>query len=428
MVKESYPDLAIPQATVETEWPGADPETIEQNGGTLLIGASPGETTIHGDYTMGAAAQLPIELGGTIPGAGHDHLAVTGTWTQGGTLDVLTYGGYAPQRGDRFDLFDWGTRAGSFATMNLPTLGADLAWDLVAFDTAGTLAVISKTNDRVWDGTAGPWHSATDWTGDTVPTAAQDAHISNGGSVEVPTGVAAACASLGVGQYEGQAGQLNVAGGSLDIGGDLFIGVEGTGAVAISEGALTVGSTIVLGSGGSLDLSGGTLAAGTLDASAGGSFTFTGGDLSLVRCLGDLTNAGDTLRPGASPGLLEVFGDYAQGPDAWLEIELGGLVRGTEYDALDIEGEMLLDGGLRVILTDGFMPTAGNTFQVFGAQGGMSGEFASIELPDLDNPDLYWSMGRLYDEGILALGRAPEPGSLSLLALGLLALARRRRS
>ena len=30
MVKESLPDLAIPQATVTTEWPGADPETIEQ--------------------------------------------------------------------------------------------------------------------------------------------------------------------------------------------------------------------------------------------------------------------------------------------------------------------------------------------------------------------------------------------------------------
>ncbi len=30
IVKEAVPDLAIPQATVETEWPGADPETIEK--------------------------------------------------------------------------------------------------------------------------------------------------------------------------------------------------------------------------------------------------------------------------------------------------------------------------------------------------------------------------------------------------------------
>jgi multidrug efflux pump subunit AcrB len=30
IVKEAAPDLAIPQATVETEWPGADPETIEK--------------------------------------------------------------------------------------------------------------------------------------------------------------------------------------------------------------------------------------------------------------------------------------------------------------------------------------------------------------------------------------------------------------
>ena len=30
LVKESLPDLAIPQATITTSWPGADPETIEQ--------------------------------------------------------------------------------------------------------------------------------------------------------------------------------------------------------------------------------------------------------------------------------------------------------------------------------------------------------------------------------------------------------------
>ena len=30
IVKEAAPDLAIPQATVQTEWPGADPETIEK--------------------------------------------------------------------------------------------------------------------------------------------------------------------------------------------------------------------------------------------------------------------------------------------------------------------------------------------------------------------------------------------------------------
>ena len=30
LIKESLPDLAIPQATIATFWPGADPQTIEQ--------------------------------------------------------------------------------------------------------------------------------------------------------------------------------------------------------------------------------------------------------------------------------------------------------------------------------------------------------------------------------------------------------------
>jgi multidrug efflux pump subunit AcrB len=31
LVKESFPDLAIPQASISTEWPGADPQTIEKD-------------------------------------------------------------------------------------------------------------------------------------------------------------------------------------------------------------------------------------------------------------------------------------------------------------------------------------------------------------------------------------------------------------
>jgi multidrug efflux pump subunit AcrB len=30
LIKESLPDLAIPQATITTFWPGADPQTVEQ--------------------------------------------------------------------------------------------------------------------------------------------------------------------------------------------------------------------------------------------------------------------------------------------------------------------------------------------------------------------------------------------------------------
>ncbi|NQT52605.1 PEP-CTERM sorting domain-containing protein, partial [bacterium] len=401
-------------------------ENFQQDGGTLQIGSSPGSSTIQGNYTMGAGVTLPMELGGTIEGGEYDHLTVTGTMTQGGTLDVVYWDGFTPSRGDRFNLFDWGARAGSFATRNLPNPGAGLAWDMDAFDTAGTLAVVSTTQDRLWDGANGVWTTATDWTENAVPTALQDAHINNGGTVVIATGMAAICQSLAVGQHEGHTGQLDVTGGSLTIGQDLIVGTAGVGSVAISDGAVTAGQ-VGVGAGSSLSLAGGSLTAQALFVSEGSTFDFTGGHLFLMECYGDLANAGGTLHPGASPGILEVFGDYVQLADAWLEIELSGLDRGLEYDALDATGELFLDGGLRVLLTDGFMPTVGQSFHILSWNGALTGEFATLDLPALADPDLYWSTAALYTDGILGLGAVPEPCTVGLLALGILALARRRR-
>ena len=39
-----------------------------------------------------------------------------------GTLDVTLAGGFTPAAGQSFDLFDWGTRSGTFASINLPAL------------------------------------------------------------------------------------------------------------------------------------------------------------------------------------------------------------------------------------------------------------------------------------------------------------------
>jgi len=48
------------------------------------------------------------------------------------------------------------------------------------------------------------------------------------------------------------------------------------------------------------------------------------GRLETGSFLGDLANAGGTLCPGASPGVLTIEGDYAQEALGALEIELGG--------------------------------------------------------------------------------------------------------
>ncbi|WP_422106622.1 T9SS type A sorting domain-containing protein [Winogradskyella sp.] len=61
------------------------------------------------------------------------------------------------------------------------------------------------------------------------------------------------------------------------------------------------------------------------------------------------TNDG-TFAPGASPGTLNVDGDYESTANAVLDIELDGLAQGTQYDLLAITGNADFNGALQVTL------------------------------------------------------------------------------
>ena len=61
------------------------------------------------------------------------------------------------------------------------------------------------------------------------------------------------------------------------------------------------------------------------------------------------TNDG-IFAPGASPGTLTVQGDFGSTANARLDIELDGLIQGTEYDLLAITGNADFNGDLQVTL------------------------------------------------------------------------------
>ena len=81
---------------------------------TVYPGTSPGILTAEGDYTMGAATTLSVELYGDAPGTEYDQLAVTGavTLAPGVTL-VLNVGGSA-RRNDVFTVIDGASLSGIF--------------------------------------------------------------------------------------------------------------------------------------------------------------------------------------------------------------------------------------------------------------------------------------------------------------------------
>ncbi|WP_272192190.1 hypothetical protein, partial [Acinetobacter baumannii] len=81
------------------------------------------------------------------PGTQYDQLHVTGALAVNGALDVrlvdLGAGVFSPQAGDSFDLLDWGTLSGTFSTIQLPTLGGNLAWNTSQLYLTGVLSVVA---------------------------------------------------------------------------------------------------------------------------------------------------------------------------------------------------------------------------------------------------------------------------------------------
>ncbi len=82
--------------------------TVDNTGGTIDPGFSPGQMTILGDLNM-SDGSIYLQLGGTDPGTGYDVLNVTGALNiTGGTIIFDTYNGFVPTPGEQFDFFHAG--------------------------------------------------------------------------------------------------------------------------------------------------------------------------------------------------------------------------------------------------------------------------------------------------------------------------------
>lgn len=202
-----------------------------------------------------------------------------------------------------------------------------------------------------------------------------------------------------------------------------------------------------------------------------------------------LVNLG-TLEPGLQLGKINVP-SFRQDPGATLEMQLRGnsptVADDLEYDSVAVSGAALLGGKLDVSLLNNFAPAAGNTFTLLTA-GVIAGKFDNVVLPQLspglawllDNnqtkieidvvaPDynrngivdgadltllkstlgqtgtnlaadgnrdgvvdgndfMIWQRTLGWNVGVLATTVVPEPGSLALATIGVVALVRRRRT
>ncbi len=93
------------------------------NAGLVSPGPATGVLTVNGNYLQGPAGLLHLDIGGYAPGTGHDRLAVGGTATLGGGLDLGLVNGFTPNVGDSFPVITYAARTGTFAALTGYDLG-----------------------------------------------------------------------------------------------------------------------------------------------------------------------------------------------------------------------------------------------------------------------------------------------------------------
>jgi hypothetical protein len=118
---------------------------LNNTGGILGPGHSPGTTTINGDYSQDATSTLLIEIEGLLAGKDYDVLNVTGTATLDGILEFdVDYS--ALLLGDSFNILNADVISGTFASITNRRINIDWRWELnYQVDFSGSTDVLTAT-------------------------------------------------------------------------------------------------------------------------------------------------------------------------------------------------------------------------------------------------------------------------------------------
>jgi len=187
-------------------------------------------------------------------------------------------------------------------------------------------------------------------------------------------------------------------------------GLVNDGALALGFGTNRVHGEILNMPDGRVIVSGASQATFYGDVFNDGAVHVSAGSMAIF--FGDFAGAGTTgtgtvflegdTRPGFSPGEMSFGGDVSIGPFASLDIELGGLVGGDEYDRLIAAGDLTLGGTLQVTLIDGFAPQVGDSFDILDFCSLAGGEFNAVDLPELTGRKA-WDESALYTDGVISV-------------------------
>lgn len=216
----------------------------------------------------------------------------------------------------------------------------------------------------------------------------------------------------------------------LAIGSDARLGDEGAALLQVDDGGLaSIASHLIINSNSEANVAqGGMATIGQATPISGAIVVGEDGLLSGAGTIvGDVVNDGGIVAPGLSPGTLRINGNYLQGPNGILNLEVGGVLAG-EFDQLIVTGNLILAGTVNIHLVNGFLPAVGDQFNFFAIGGDFDISGAEIHWP---NAPIGLRYSASYDDGVYSavITAVPEPSTLVLAGMGMVAvaLAGRRR-
>ena len=297
--------------------------------------------TISGTGTL-ATGLLRVQTGGLV---NLTHLSgVVATDIVGGLIDVPN------------DLF-LGLPLGQSLDVHSGNLQVDGELVVGALDAPAIMLIDRDSETGVVDATTTTvGNMGTVWGGGTLRT----------DLLTVETGGLVQLGNLGL------VSAIDVAGGQLDMGTDLFLGAGLPQTMAVNDGGIAnITGTLFLG---------------------GEAPATLGGDGGSVIANAVVVNSNGVIGPGNSVGTLDIFGDLTLGGGELL-FEIAGTDPG-QYDILNVNGDVALDSGtLRFLPIDGFSPTGAADLEVLFATGTLGLDPGVQILGDGLGPDFMFTVG-----------------------------------
>jgi T5SS/PEP-CTERM-associated repeat protein len=386
--------------------------------GSVVIGSAgrPVTLTVGDNFTTGNIASTTVTANSDVTAA---DLPIGTSASSDSTLRVTGAGSTVTITGSFAAVAGFGGKAalvienGATATLSGPIV-TQVAFSLNADNTHGTVEVLTGgvlTTRSLSIGSAAGGKLATLLVKDSNSTVTQTGNstlavgnLTNDEMIADVTVADSAVFNSGTGgMVFNNTGTLNVVNsGTFNANGSLTL----NGGTAVVDGGVLNANGPLSIDGGTVSLMAGVLNSGTVGLFNGGTFDFDGGTLRVNNFNGDLVNAAGRLAPGHSAGLTTISGAYTQQTNGVLEIEIGGLTAGSQFDMLDVNGSATLGGTLQVSLINGFTPQAGNSFDILD-WGSLAGTFTALQLQS-PGANLMWNSLLLYASGVLRVAVAGD--------------------